>query len=165
MYGGRQGASTHALIDRDATKSFSHVPLDTGISSENSKTNMVRVERTQKLIALQQQTPEQPYSILHRLALATAYKSLGYPDLAAGDAYKALLLVDEVIEETEYHDEAMEAAEIDYLSNAMAHLGAETGAHEPPSTEDKILSWVRSDCLRKAYVSIDEGVTCPGTRS
>ena len=71
-------------------------------------------ERLDHLLELQDRTPEKPYSISHRLALAKAYENLGYPDLAAGDAYKALLLVDEVAEEGEYYDEALEATISDY---------------------------------------------------
>lgn len=76
--------------------------------------NSVLQERLDHLLELQNHTPENPYSILHRLALAKAYKDLGYPDLAAGDAYKALLLVDEIAEEGEYYDEALEATISDY---------------------------------------------------
>jgi hypothetical protein len=66
-----------------------------------------------ELLELRQRTAEQPYSIVHRLKLAKAYQVLGYPDLAAGDAYKALILVDEVREEGEYHEAAVEAAVAD----------------------------------------------------
>jgi hypothetical protein len=60
-----------------------------------------------KLAAIQ----EDPYSILRRLDLAQNYGTLGYPDLAAGEAYMALLLIDEIREESgEYHEEAIEAA-------------------------------------------------------
>ena len=46
-----------------------------------------------------------PYDVLHYLTRASTYRKLGYPDLAAGDAYKALLLVDEISDESgEYHD-------------------------------------------------------------
>lgn len=87
----------------------------------------MRRKLTENLVALQHTTPEQPYSILHRLKLARAYKDLGYPDLAAGDAYKALILVDELAEEGEYHDEALEAAQADLVPEKLADLsiGAE----------------------------------------
>ena len=58
----------------------------------------IRRKLTEDLVALQEATPNQPYSITHRLDLARAYKALGYPDLAASDAYKALLLIDEVVQ-------------------------------------------------------------------
>jgi len=54
---------------------------------------------------------ENPYSIIRRLELSREYAALGYPDLAAGEAYMALLLIDEVCEDGgEYHEEAFEAA-------------------------------------------------------
>lgn len=104
----------------------------------------LRNRRVAELINLQKLTFERPYSIVHRLVIADAYKNLGYPDLAAGDAYKALLLVDEVSEETEYHEEALEAAREDFMSNSE---------HESASvTEELMVSWVRTECLEKAYV-------------
>ncbi|KAF2084269.1 hypothetical protein K490DRAFT_17689, partial [Saccharata proteae CBS 121410] len=57
---------------------------------------------------------ENPYSIAIRLDLAEAYRRAGYPDLTVGEAYKALLLVDEVLDESgEYHEVALEAAQAD----------------------------------------------------
>lgn len=96
--------------------------------------------RLDELIKLQKCTPDRPYSILHRIALAEAYNNLGYPDLAAGDAYKALLLVDEVTDEGEYHDEALEAANGDYQN--------QTGSSEFVS--ETVISWARSSCLKDA---------------
>jgi len=53
---------------------------------------------------------ELPYDLLVYLDRAIVHSDLGYPDLAAGDAYRALLLVDEVRNENfEYHDQALEA--------------------------------------------------------
>lgn len=103
------------------------------------------------MIALQQQTPQQPYSIAHRLRLAKAYRSLGYPDLAIGDAYKALLLVDEVAEEGEYHDEALEAANADYISDGIQSLELNQ-SKQAQSEEDKTIAWVQQSCSRTAYV-------------
>lgn len=52
---------------------------------------------------------EQPYCLLVYLELASVYLLLGYPDLAAGSAYKALLLTDAVRDDSdEYHDQAYE---------------------------------------------------------
>ena len=59
-----------------------------------------------------------PYDLCLCLERAVVYSDLGYPDLAAGDAYRALLLTDEVVNEGfEYHDQAQEALK--------AHLGVE----------------------------------------
>ncbi|MCJ1287772.1 hypothetical protein MMC26_007124 [Xylographa opegraphella] len=51
-----------------------------------------------------------PYDAKAYLNRADLYQYLGFPDLAAGDAYKALLLADEATDESgEYHDAALEA--------------------------------------------------------
>ena len=48
-----------------------------------------------------------PLTYLER---ARIHASLGYPDLAAGDAYRALLLTDEVLDESsQYHEDAVTA--------------------------------------------------------
>lgn len=50
-----------------------------------------------------------PYSIELYIEIANAYVELGYPDLAVGAAYKALLLVDACKDESdEYHEEALD---------------------------------------------------------
>lgn len=102
--------------------------------------------------ALQQQTPEQPYSIAHRLQLARAYRSLGYPDLAVGDAYKALLLVDEVADEGEYHDETLEAATVDYLSEGIKDLRLGHPGKIQNVEEDEVIAWAQNECSKTAYV-------------
>jgi hypothetical protein len=92
------------------------------------------------LAKLQAGTLDKPYSITHRLALANAYRSLGYPDLASGDAYKALLLVDECSEQGEFHEEALEAATKDYHE------------HNDSTDEDneQVALWAQSFCLESA---------------
>ncbi|KAK4175220.1 hypothetical protein QBC36DRAFT_27577 [Triangularia setosa] len=51
-----------------------------------------------------------PYDLILYLERAVVYSDLAYPDLAAGDAYRALLLADEVCDESfEYHEQALEA--------------------------------------------------------
>ncbi|KAL6712444.1 hypothetical protein ACN47E_000321 [Coniothyrium glycines] len=108
-------------------------------------------EKIKHLLTLQDDIKHQPYSITRRLTLAHAYKSLGYPDLAAGDAYKALLLIDEVTEETEYHDEAMMIAQIDILRESMAGVDLDSDKELPETPDEQIISWARSDCLFRAY--------------
>ncbi|SPQ22353.1 eabae06c-8393-45e8-a60e-1eff0a5dbc2c [Thermothielavioides terrestris] len=50
-----------------------------------------------------------PYDLILYLERAVVYSNLAYPDLAAGDAYRALLLADEVRDESfEYHERARE---------------------------------------------------------
>lgn len=53
---------------------------------------------------------ELPYDLILYLERATVYFDLNYPDLAAGDAYRCLMLTDEVRNEGfEYHESAMES--------------------------------------------------------
>ncbi|KAI1478941.1 hypothetical protein K445DRAFT_55974 [Daldinia sp. EC12] len=53
---------------------------------------------------------ESPYDLVLYLKRALVYSDLAYPDLAAGDAYRALLLTDEVRDDSfEYHTQAFEA--------------------------------------------------------
>jgi hypothetical protein len=117
----------------------------------------MRKRLTDDLIALQEVTIEHPYSIVHRLKLAKAYKALGYPDLATGDAYKALLLIDEVAEELEYYDEALEAAKEDFIAEKFARLtveNQETKVEDEEDGEDEVVKWAKTECSRTAYVSM-----------
>ncbi|TPX12038.1 uncharacterized protein E0L32_007153 [Thyridium curvatum] len=51
-----------------------------------------------------------PYDLILYLERALVYSDLAYPDLAAGDAYRSLLLTDEVRDEDfEYHQQAVDA--------------------------------------------------------
>jgi hypothetical protein len=53
-----------------------------------------------------------PYDLIAYLERAEVHTELGYPDLAAGDSYRALLLCDEVKDESfEYHEQALRALE------------------------------------------------------
>ncbi|KAI4174929.1 MAG: hypothetical protein LQ343_001956 [Gyalolechia ehrenbergii] len=53
---------------------------------------------------------ERPYSFATYSKRAECHEDLGYPDLAIGDAYRALLLIDEISDESgEYHEEALDA--------------------------------------------------------
>lgn len=61
---------------------------------------------------LTEQLQDSPYDVYTYLRRASCYERLGFPDLAAGDAYRALLLTDEVQDESgEYHEQAVEAVE------------------------------------------------------
>ncbi|KAJ3491665.1 hypothetical protein NLG97_g5552 [Lecanicillium saksenae] len=51
-----------------------------------------------------------PYDLILYIERAVVYADLGYPDLAAGDAYRALLLTDEVLTDGfEFHEQALSA--------------------------------------------------------
>lgn len=53
-----------------------------------------------------------PYDCDPYIRRSLCYEELAYPDLAAGDAYKALLLTDELLDESgEWHELAVEAVE------------------------------------------------------
>lgn len=59
---------------------------------------------------LTDQLSRSPYNAETYLERALCHEELGFPDLAAGDAYKALLLTDEVLDDSgEYHRPAIEA--------------------------------------------------------
>lgn len=79
----------------------------------NSYTTEDDVDHTALLDRREQLTDllaESPYDLIRYLQRAVVYSNLGYPDLAAGDAYRALLLTDEVRNEGfEYHDQAVQA--------------------------------------------------------
>jgi hypothetical protein len=113
----------------------------------------MREKLTKELEALQETMVEEPYSISCRLRLAKAYRALGYPDLAVGDAYKALMLVDEVVQEGEYHDEALQAAWADVISERMADLNIADEMRIAPLKEDDILTWAQTRWSKSAYVS------------
>ncbi|CAK7230248.1 hypothetical protein SCUCBS95973_007509 [Sporothrix curviconia] len=60
------------------------------------------LERRQQLT---DQLKEEPYDTILYLRRAAVYADLAYPDLAVGDAYRALLLTDELSDESfEYHE-------------------------------------------------------------
>ncbi|KAL7779352.1 hypothetical protein CFE70_008855 [Pyrenophora teres f. teres 0-1] len=111
----------------------------------------MRERLTRELVGLQETTIDQPYSILHRLTLAKAYKDLGYPDLAAGDAYKALILIDEVVQEGEYHDDALEAARTDIITEQMRDVAINSEKGVMSLEDDDIATWAKTRWSKNAY--------------
>ncbi|KAL1871413.1 hypothetical protein Daus18300_004780 [Diaporthe australafricana] len=78
-------------------------------TTEEDAEYAVLLDRREQLTDL---LAESPYNLIHYLQRAVVHSNLGYPDLAAGDAYRALLLTDEVRNEGfEYHDQAVDALE------------------------------------------------------
>ncbi|MCJ1363198.1 hypothetical protein MMC16_002305 [Acarospora aff. strigata] len=74
-----------------------------------------------------------PYDMKLYLKRATAYEHLGFPDLAAGDAYRALLLADEVQDDSgEYHQDALDALRLHWKPQKANSCSAGTNT----STED-----------------------------
>lgn len=84
------------------------------IKRPDPRDSLKELRRIQALIS------DHPYSIASRIGLASAYQSLGYPDLAAGESYKALLLTDELADQGEYYDETLQAAQADVASMSVA---------------------------------------------
>lgn len=115
----------------------------------------LRDQRTQLTFDLQ----GNPYSFLLFLERGRVYERLGYPDLAITDIYKALLLADEVLEDSgEFHDEAISSA-VNILADGhcrhrlRATLGLNHGPHNLPqrtSTNETLnaqeLDWESSTC-------------------
>lgn len=88
---------------------------------------------------LQATVLERPYSIETRLSLAREYAVLGYPDLSAGEAYMALLLIDEVRDDSgEYHEEAFEAAQEDLRADSENQLDGSTELDE-----QQVVDWAQ----------------------
>ncbi|KAL2124113.1 hypothetical protein VTJ04DRAFT_478 [Mycothermus thermophilus] len=80
---------------------------------------------------------ESPYDLILYLERAVAHSSLGYPDLAAGDAYRALLLADEVRDEGfEYHALAKDALSWHAESGLTPEVLLPAGCVEGPLDDD-----------------------------
>lgn len=86
-----------------------------------------------------------PYDANLYLQRAVCYEELGYPDLAAGDAYRALLLTDEVFDEgSEFHEQAVNALRtagksLD-TSDADAGVSISSNGHELPQFDQYSVS-------------------------
>lgn len=65
--------------------------------------------------------PEHPYNIDLYLRIAKAYVEVGYPDLAIGSAYKALLLIDAINNEDEFCDEAIESLALSISKESLEY--------------------------------------------
>lgn len=88
-----------------------------------------------------------PYSTVRRLALGRYYIRAGYPDLAAGEAYLSLLLLDEIGDESaEWHEQAVHAATIDLEAESHDERQSEDGdaSREVSSSKSTIIGrWER----------------------
>jgi hypothetical protein len=116
-------------------------------------------QRLAKLEELQDFLPTHPYSVVLRLRLAKAYKDLGYPDLALGDAYKALLLVDELGEEGEFCEQALSAATVDFASSRAAKFARAS------SEWFEGLDFTRCSCLTTNVANIESREESDGNES
>ena len=138
-----------------------------------------RLQLTEGLVSL-------PYDLILYLERAVVHSDLGYPDLAAGDAYRALLLTDEVnTEGFEYHDNALESLlmhtgvpqpEVLAYGNLSDELPGDLGDNEAAAQRLAALSSIRAyqilslslllcGCLKSAATFCDRGLQiAPGNQ-
>jgi hypothetical protein len=64
-----------------------------------------------------------------------------------------LLLIDEVAEDGEYHEEALEAAKDDFIAERLGSLDIEDGEERASKLDDGVVKWAKLVCLNIAYVS------------
>ncbi|KAI2626572.1 hypothetical protein GGR54DRAFT_628998 [Hypoxylon sp. NC1633] len=129
-----------------------------------------------------------PYDLVLYIKRALVYADLAYPDLAAGDAYRALLLTDEVRDESfEYHSQALDALTayadapllevLDHgsLSGSQSRLpDLDGGAKDIPALASLAsircyqilaLSLLLCGCLKSAYNFCERGLAvAPGNQ-
>ncbi|CAI4211810.1 unnamed protein product [Parascedosporium putredinis] len=88
---------------------------------------------------------EEPYDILLYLERASVHRNLDYPDLAAGDAYRALLLSDDIKDDAaEYHEAATES-----FRNHVAKFFP--SASDAGADEEATLCKMADACSLRAY--------------
>ena len=103
-----------------------------------------------------------PYSPTAYLNRASCYERLGYPDLAAGDAYRALLLTDEIEDSGEYFDNVREALESDWSGDEKGGLSA--GSNQKYSPEEEILVKAQG-AAKNAFVMLARNLKACGDES
>lgn len=108
------------------------VSLDSTSTDEESQTGQSYYTRLLSITTRKQEyIKDHPYCLLSHIKLASYYQLLGYPDLAVGAAYKALLLADAIQDESdEYHDVAVNA-----LNEFVATLSPEDEYRSIHTTE------------------------------
>lgn len=117
------------------------------------------------LIEKQEALSQEPYSIPLRLSLADQYEKLEYPDLAAGESYRTILLIDEVIDSSgEYHDEALAAATREYKQYVRVKLSCKDSINDnrksnKPEGDHPDIEVVSSN-VRETYLPT-ASVLCP----
>ncbi|ROT35705.1 hypothetical protein SODALDRAFT_49263 [Sodiomyces alkalinus F11] len=151
------------------------------ISSDSSYEPAASFELLRRRQELTDALVDLPYDLILYLERAVVHSNLAYPDLAAGDAYKALLLSDEVLTEGfEYHEEArasLEARELKPVPPVLDHgllldLSEPLAVQHPGDRPSQIakLASVRAfqilslnlllcGCLKSAYEFCERGLT------
>ncbi|CAG8951932.1 hypothetical protein HYFRA_00005737, partial [Hymenoscyphus fraxineus] len=101
-------------------------------NTEEDQTRLLLKKRATLTAALQ----SEPYDLITYLQRAQVHADLGYPDLAVGDYYRALLLTDEVANEGfEYHEQAVEAL------REQCRSGESNGEGEDEWQVPEMLKW------------------------
>ena len=111
----------------------------------------------QKRQSLTDELRASPYDASLYLSRAGCYAELGFPDLAAGDAYKALLLIDEYGDESsEYHEHAF---------NALVAKADQSGSVKnyvmllaQQSYKSLTVNLRKCGCMRSAYDFCERGL-------
>ncbi|EXM36356.1 SET domain [Fusarium oxysporum f. sp. vasinfectum] len=112
-----------------------------------------------------------PYDLILYLNRAAIHSNLGYPDLAAGDAYRALLLADEVLNEGfEYHEQALESLQMHTavpLPDVLAHGNLPQDELQSPETdlevEDEAVKRLATLAQVRAYQILSLGLLLCGS--
>ncbi|KAI9840625.1 MAG: hypothetical protein M1838_003987, partial [Thelocarpon superellum] len=103
-----------------------------------------------------------PYDATLYLWRARVHLELGYADLAASDAYRALLLTDEARDDSgEYHDEATEAL-ADRQAVGKDEVDAELGPEAEQQDGDGAVYALLERCSRRAYTILVQSLTAVG---
>ena len=106
-----------------------------------------RSQLTEGLVSL-------PYDLILYLDRAAVHAELGYPDLAAGDAYRALLLTDEVLNEGfEYHEQALESLHMHTAVPLPDVLGHGNLAEDDIQIPDVEVEEGQEDCRKLAAIA------------
>ena len=111
----------------------------------------------QKRQSLTDELRASPYDASLYLSRADCHAELGFPDLAAGDAYKALLLIDEYEDESsEYHEHAYSAlaAKADQNGSIETYLAKLTWR----SYKSLTVNLQKCGCRRSAYDFCERGL-------
>lgn len=96
---------------------------------EDEEMNVYLLDRRQEIT---EGLERLPYDLIAYLERAAVHSELGYPDLAAGDSYRALLLCDECINEGfEYHEEALDTLRSRSADGLPAVLRVGGAARQP----------------------------------
>jgi len=108
----------------------------------NDEAELVYSDLLSRREELAEKLAAEPYDALTYLERAAVHLNLDYPDLASGDAYRALLLTDDVLDDAaEYHEQVREAFE-GHVNNLDISKG--TGAEEA-------LEKLAKSCSLRAY--------------